>query len=92
MLILSSNEKVYSMQHSFQLFFLVVVFTSLITLRMILFNQQTKFIITSFSQDDFILSKKVELKENYTKLIFLFERSQTKRKYYVYKEMQLLKT
>ena len=41
---------------------------------MILFNQQTKFIITSFSQDDFILSKKVELKKNYTTLIFFIQK------------------
>ena len=45
-----------------------MVFTSLITLRMILFNQYTRFIITGFSLGDFIRSEKVELKENYTKL------------------------
>ena len=39
------------------------MFTSLITLRMILFNQWTKFIIMTFSQGDFIRSEKVELKK-----------------------------
>ena len=46
---------------------MIVMFTSLITLRMILLNQLTKLIITGFSQDDFIRSEKVESKENQTK-------------------------
>ena len=48
-----------------------------------------------FSQGDFIRSEKVELKENYNKrnFFFLFERShvQTKRKDFVYKEIQSLR-
>ena len=36
-------------------------------MKIILFNQQTKFVITGFSKGDFIQSEKVELKENYTK-------------------------
>ena len=52
----------------------------------------TKFIITGFYQSDFIQSE-VGLKENYTKWNLSFERShtQTKRKYFAYKEMQSLR-
>ena len=50
------------MQHNFQQFSLLVVFTSLITLRMILFNQKPKFIIMAFSQGGFMRSEKVDLK------------------------------
>ena len=57
------------MQHYFQLFFLLVVFTSLITLK-ILFNQETKF-ITDFSQGEFIRPEKV---------VFLFKRSHVRLK------------
>ena len=49
---------------------------------MILFNQETKFIIRGFSLGDFIQyekrSEKVELKENYSKLNYFFTRKVTR--------------
>ena len=51
-------------------------------LRMKLFNQQIKFIITVFSQGEFIRyekgSEKVKLKENYTKWNYFFTRKITR--------------
>ena len=59
------------MQHHFQQFSLLVEFTILVTLRIILFIQWTKFITRGFAQGDFIQSEKgsekVQLKENYIK-------------------------
>ena len=64
------------MQHYFQLFSLLVVFTSLITLRMILFNQKNKCIIMGFCKGGFIRSEKVEFKKvKLGETNFLFKRS-----------------
>ena len=59
------------MQHYFQWFSLLEVFTSLIILRMILFHRQTKLIIMGFSQGDFIRSEKVELKKMFLEITVL---------------------